>query len=588
MRLGVRAKLFIVSFVLILGGGSAAGLWLGAELRANLEEQVSTELSQAAALTQAMIETAGSPTDLESLDSIADRVSAATGARITIVANDGRVLGDSEFDGLALVEMDLHGDRPEILGARSEGHSVASRYSRSLQTAMRYVAVRPEPEGEHVVRAARRMSSVEATLGRVRLLLLGAGVVLLIFAVLMSALASWLMTREIGRVLETARAVAEGDRDRRIDLDGTGDLADLARSFNQILDDLQGTVAALATERDHMQAVLGGMNEPVLDLDPDQMITLCNRAAVEFLGLDTAPIGKRLADVVPLPAIADLDFDSSSDEPSIMEFESGHQRFLAQATRRRDGGGSVLGLHDIPGIRRLEKMRREFVANVSHELRTPVAVLLANSETLLDGALEEPGTAERMVEAIHRQTLRLGNLVSDLLDISRIEAGKYHLDIETADVWGLLASLIESMEGPAAARGTTLLLQAPSPFTVLADPKALEQILTNLLDNAIKYSGPGRTVALRVRGTEDRVRFEVQDDGPGIPRRHHARLFERFYRVDKGRSRGMGGTGLGLSIVKHLAEAMNGRVGYLPATPQGSIFWLELPRADEPGKTGTP
>ncbi len=587
MRLGVRAKLFIVSFVLILGGGSAAGLWLGGELRTNLEEQVSAELSQAAALTQAMIETVGSPTERDSLDPIADRVAAATGARITIVAIDGQVHGDSEFDGLALAEMDPHGDRPEILQARAEGRGVASRYSRTLQTAMLYVAVRPAPEGEYVVRAARRMSVVEATLGRLRLLLLGAGLVLVIFAVLMSALASWLMTREIGRVLETARAVSAGDRDRRINLGSTGDMADLAGSFNQILDDLQGTVAALGTERDHMQAVLEGMSEPVLDLDADQMITLCNRAAVEFLGLDSPPIGMRLADVVPLPAIANLDFDSASTEPSTVEVESGQQRFLAQSTRRRDGSGSVLVLHDITGIRRLETMRREFVANVSHELRTPVAVLLANAETLLDGALEEPKTAEHMVEAIHRQTLRLGNLVSDLLDISRIEAGQYNLDIERAELDGLLTSVLESMEAPAAARQITLLRLSTPALAVLADPKALDQILTNLLDNAIKYSGPGGSVTLRVRATGERVRFEIQDDGPGIPRRHHARLFERFYRVDKGRSRGMGGTGLGLSIVKHLADSMDGRVGYLPATPRGSIFWLELPRATETEKTGT-
>ena len=589
MHLGVRAKLFIVSVVLILGGGAATGVWLGGELRGTLEARATTELTQAADLAQLMIETAGSPTDAGSLDPVADRIAGATGARITIVAADGQVLGDSEFDGLALAEMEPHRDRPEIAAALATGRGTSSRYSRSLQTTMLYVAVRAGPEeGRQVVRAARRRAAIDETVAQARLMLLAAVAVLVVFAVLMSALASWLMTRAVARMLEVARSVAAGDRDRRLDIEGSGDLVDLARSFNGILDDLQGTLAEVASGRDHMQAVLESMNEPVLGLDPDQVITLCNRAAIEFLHLDSEPRGRLLADVVPAPALGDLDFDSEAGQTSTVEFEIGEQRFLALATRRRDGSGSVLVLHDVTGIRRLERMRREFVANVSHELRTPVAVLQANAETLLDGALDEPETAERMVEAIHRQAVRLGSLVSDLLDISRIEAGQYHLTIEVVSVQPLLAAVMESMERPAAARNTALEVLGGPSLAVLADPKAVDQILTNLLDNAIKYSGPGRTVILRVLGTMERVRFEVQDDGPGIPLKHHARLFERFYRVDKGRSRGMGGTGLGLSIVKHLAEAMQGRVGYVPATPRGSVFWLELPRAGEADKTGAP
>ena len=193
--------------------------------------------------------------------------------------------------------------------------------------------------------------------------------------------------------------------------------------------------------------------------------------------------------------------------------------------------------------------------------------------------------AERLVEAIHRQTMRLGNIVGDLLDISRIEAGQYRLDPEPQRVLPVLDSAVETLERPAATRETTVVVRAAASLAVMADPKALEQIVTNLLDNAIKYSGPGGTVTLRARPLGDRIRLEIEDDGPGIPRKHHARLFERFYRVDKGRSRGMGGTGLGLSIVKHLAEAMHGRVGYAPVTPHGSVFWLDLPAAPAIEKT---
>ena len=587
MHLGLRTKLFIVSVVLILGGGSAAGLWLGAELRDHLEEQARTALTRDARAGRAMVEHAGWPTTTDELDRIADRLGTALDARITIISADGRVLGDSEFDRLGLAEMDSHATRPEVVEALASGEAITSRYSDSLQTEMLYVAVRADPgQSVGVIRAARRLSSVRATVARVRLLLVGAGVILVIVAVLMSALASYLMTRALGRILDAARAVAAGDRSHRIELDGSGELVDMAASFNQILDDLQGTVDQLGEERDQVGAVLEGMNEPVLAIDPSHVITLSNRAAVEFLALNEAPIGQRLADVLPSAAMARLDLEPGPGGSTTAEFERGPHRFLAQATRRRDGRGSVLVLHDITGIRRLEKMRRDFVANVSHELRTPVAVLQANAETLLDGALEEPVMAGRLVEAVHRQTVRLGNLVADLLDISRIEAGQYHLDLETLRVRPLLTTIIETMERPAGARQTTLVLRAVPSLSVTADPKALEQILTNLLDNAIKYSGHGGTVTLRAHTLGDRVRFEVEDDGPGIPLKHHSRLFERFYRVDKGRSRGMGGTGLGLSIVKHLVETMGGRVGYMPAEPQGSIFWLDLPRvADEEPKT---
>lgn len=587
MRLGIRAKLFLVSVVLILSGGTAAGLWLGSELRTNLEEQAAIELTSVARSALAMLDSVKGPPETSRLDAIADKLGEATEARITIIGADGVVLGDSEFDGLALAEMDSHAQRPEVIAAGRDGHAVKTRWSRSLQTEMMYVAVVAHEDGIAVVRASRRLSSVQATVARVRLLFAGAALVLVVFAVLMSALASWLMTRAIGQILDAARDVAAGDRDRRIDLTGAGDLVEMASSFNQILDDLQGAVAVLGSERDRMQAVLEGMNEPVLALDPDRVITLSNRAAVEFLGLKEGPVGQRLEHVLPAAALVGLEFDGGSGEPSTVEFEMDRQRFLAQATKRRDGSGTVLVLHDITGIRRLEKMRRDFVANVSHELRTPVAVLQANAETLLDGALEEPDIAEKLMEAIHRQTVRLGNLVADLLDISRIEAGQYHLDLEEITIRSLFASVTEAMDRPAAGRETNLVFRAVPSLAVVADPKALEQILTNLLDNAIKYSGQGGTVTLRASSLGDRVRVEVEDDGPGIPRKHHARLFERFYRVDKGRSRGMGGTGLGLSIVKHLAEAMNGRVGYLPASPHGSIFWLELPRVSQLEKTGT-
>ena len=578
MKFGVRAKLFIVTVALILVGGVVAGVWLQGELAEYLETQTRTELRRAALATQVVIAELPQPLSREIVDHIVDQLGEAEELRITVVAPDGSVLGDSEFSGRELAKLESHADRPEILEARSEGFGVSGRFSRSVKTEMLYVAVaEPESPLRPAIRTSRRLSSLRASLARIRWLLVGAAGLLAIIATLISALASWFMSRSVNRVLAAAQSI-RADRNERMNPNDVGDFSELAISVNHVLDDLQGTMSALESQNERMGAVLQGMSEPVLALNTEQIITLSNRAVMDVLGLTDDPAGRLLSDVLPSPDLEQLDFSGVGLGPSTVEIEFGHQRLLAQATRQSDGSGSVLVLHDITGIRRLEKMRRDFVANVSHELRTPVAVLQANAETLLDGALDEPTIAEKLVEAIHRQSGRLGSLVADLLDISRIEAGQYNLRQEPVPVEELCRQSLEAMERPATARRVALRLESPGRVFVLGDGKATEQILTNLLDNAIKYGKANGRVTLRVTQQVDSIRFEVEDDGPGIERRHHARLFERFYRVDKGRSRGMGGTGLGLSIVKHLVESMDGRLGYRTAEPRGSVFWFELPR----------
>ena len=585
MKLGVRAKLFVVTVLLILVGGGAAGFWLQGELALYLEIQARTDLEHAAQTARVVLLDVPGPLTTEAADRITDRLAPAADVRFTVIAADGSVLGDSEFSGLALSELDSHGERPEIVQARRDGVGSSGRFSRSVETEMMYVAVcDPASPGSITVRASRRLSSLRSALGRMRLLLAGAAGLLTVIATLMSAMASWFMARAVHRLLHAAGAI-RANRAERIDRAAVGDFAGVADSVNQVLDDLQGTMNALESQNHRMEAVLQGMSEPVLALDAQQVITLTNRAVVDVLGLSEDPVGRSLHEVLPALKDAGLVFDGAEAAPQSVEFELGHQRLLAQTTPQRDNSGSVLVVHDITGIRRLEKMRRDFVANVSHELRTPVAVLQANSETLLDGALDDRAMAEKLVEAIHRQTERLANLVGDLLDISRIEAGQYRLEREAVAVSELCAHSLEAMERPAASRKTRLHLAVPEGLFVVGDGKAAEQIVTNLLDNAIKYGHPGGNVTLRAIDDGARIHFEVEDDGPGIDRKHHARLFERFYRVDKGRSRGMGGTGLGLSIVKHLVESMEGRLGYRAARRRGSVFWFELPRATLPIET---
>jgi len=231
-------------------------------------------------------------------------------------------------------------------------------------------------------------------------------------------------------------------------------------------------------------------------------------------------------------------------------------------------------------VRRLETVRRDFVANVSHELRTPVAVIRANAETLLAGAKNDPAMATRLIDGLHRNAERLARILADLLDLSRLDAGQYRLDIAQVPVRSVTEQSLTAVETQAQKRKVEIRVDIPDAIAVKADPKALDQILVNLIDNGVKYTqAEGHVWVMAREHGDDAVRIEVRDDGPGIADKHRARVFERFYRADPSRSREAGGTGLGLSIVKHLVESMGGEVGVEPNAPRGSIFWLQLPRA---------
>jgi two-component system phosphate regulon sensor histidine kinase PhoR len=236
-------------------------------------------------------------------------------------------------------------------------------------------------------------------------------------------------------------------------------------------------------------------------------------------------------------------------------------------------------MHDVTSLRHMESMRRDLVANVSHELRTPVSIIRANAETLIDGALDDPSQSRTFVQAILRHSERLSNLLSDLLDLSRIEGGAYPLCLEAVSVKIAAQRAADTLQRAAKAKNLLVEVSIAPTLSVLADIQAFDQVLMNLLDNAIKYSFEDGTIDVTAEMRDGRIHVVVSDDGPGIQERHRARVFERFYRVDTGRSRALGGTGLGLSIVKHLVALMNGTVGVDPVEPHGSSFWVSLPAA---------
>jgi two-component system phosphate regulon sensor histidine kinase PhoR len=346
-----------------------------------------------------------------------------------------------------------------------------------------------------------------------------------------------------------------------------------------------------AEMREHSAAVLVAMPDAVIVLRRDGSVDDLNPAAARLLGRPAGRArGQRLPDLLRSSELSAMVEALREGEPSSagdalgseIEVPGPPRRILRVRASRLPSGGVVVVLLDVTELRRLETVRRDFVANVSHELRTPVSVILGNVEALRDGALAEPETARRFVDALHRNAQRLSLLVSDLLDLSRIEAGHAGRAPEELELAALLRSTVEPFVLRAESRRQVLRLSVPEDLHARADRAALEQVLANLLDNALKYTPEGGCVELlagpvEAAGAAPRVRIEVSDDGPGIPDIHKSRIFERFFRIDPGRSRALGGTGLGLAIVRHLTEAMGGNVRVEPNSPRGSRFVVELP-----------
>ena len=405
------------------------------------------------------------------------------------------------------------------------------------------------------------------------------GLLVLVVALVSGLVTLSLVRRSMREVADQTRNVAR-DTSRRVsllDVEHGDELRELAEWVNFLAEDADRSHTALARERVLLSSVAEGITQGVIAVDGDHRIELLNDAARRMLGVTSTPVGEPLIEFVRVPAVFEL-IDGNDAATVEIQLPTG-LRALLRVANRWGGEGRVLLLEDVTTVRKLENVRRDFVANVSHELRTPVAVIRANAETLLAGAAADPVMGPKLIDGLHRNAERLARIIADLLDLSRLDAGQYRLEVARVPLKTITEQALSGVEPQSSAREVTIDLQIADDLAVKADPKALDQILVNLLDNAVKYTKASGHVWVAAREDAGHVRIEVRDDGPGIADKHRARVFERFYRADPSRSREAGGTGLGLSIVKHLAESMGGSVGVEPNTPNGSTFWLKLPRS---------
>jgi two-component system phosphate regulon sensor histidine kinase PhoR len=411
----------------------------------------------------------------------------------------------------------------------------------------------------------------------------GAGVL----AVLgLSAWVARLSTRPLRALMTAAEGVGAEAAGQRVFPESRDEVGQLGRVFNRMSERLADRIARLEEDRQQLRTILSGMVEGVVALDAEQRILFANDRATELLEFPAnATVGRRLWEVVrhrPLLDVVSRALGSPEASREELKWNGSVNRSLTVHAARLPGPpprGAVLVLHDTSELRRLERVRQEFVANVSHELKTPLSVIKANVETLLLGAVEDAENRGRFLDRIARQSDRLLALILDLLSLARIEAGEELFDFQAVPVVAVLRACLERHRPRAEARGQTLTLEEGDAAAVWADEEALDQIFDNLVDNAVKYTPQGGRIRVGWRYEGECVCVEVSDTGIGIPAADLPRVFERFYRVDKARSREMGGTGLGLSIVKHLVGAMHGSVRAASTVGQGTTFTVCLPRA---------
>jgi two-component system phosphate regulon sensor histidine kinase PhoR len=577
----------LVILVVVLAGTVAERGLRRAEMR-----RIETTLEAEAGLVRQLAHGIPfSPSAMERLDAIADRAAPAAAARVSLIARDGTVVGDSDVPVESLSRVENHADRSEIRAAFGGSVGRSTRRSQTVGRRLLYLAVPVDDGAGGAVRLALDLSDVDAAVMQLRAELIAAGAVGLAVALVLSFVLSWITLRPIQEMRQGIAAMAKGDLEMRLPLRMGDEVGEISTAINDLAEQLRLRLAEVSSEKERLQTVLNGMVEGVLVTDASGNIVLANDRVREFYGVWGPVVGRsviesiRDAELVALMAEAE-----NMDEPVSQQISvdrAGTRALRVHAARFPPGRGPRMGtvavLHDVSELMRLEQVRRDFVANASHELRTPLAAIRGFAETLLNS--DELSDADRRsyMEIIDRHARRLGNLVGDLLELSKIEGGETRLEPVAVDVERLVEALLRDWRDRFAQQEVDVSVGTEGSAQAWADPQAVEQVLTNLLDNALKYTERGGEIRVQIAGDEGSVRVHVADSGIGIPPRDLSRIFERFYRVDKARSRSLGGTGLGLSIVRHIVEAMGGEISVESELGKGSTFSFSLPPAQAGG-----
>ncbi len=536
--------------------------------------------------------------DLASLQGLVRRMGEESGSRLTAIAPDGTVIADSEADP---AQMDNHAARPEILEASRAGHGSSTRFSATVRRNMMYYAAAVR-EGEGTigfVRAAVPVVDVSRRIAHVRDVIIAIASLSSIVALFLGFLIARRVTGPLREMTAAAMAVAGGDYEHEFRVRSSDEIGALGGAFNTMIGQLRSRMETIVLDRNKLLAILSGMVEGVVAIDREEKVLHLNLAAARLLEVDRdAAIGQRIADVTGVEEIRETLKRALGEAREItletkLRVAAGKRRIEMRASPLRDSddrlAGAILVFNDVTELRRLEAVRRDFVANVSHELKTPVTAIRGLVETLLDDAEMPADRKEDFLRRVRDQSLRLSSLITDLLTVSRVESREWAPELERIDLRETARRSLAGLRPVGEAKPLTMEADLPdAPVHAYADADAMRQIVDNLLDNAVKYTPAGGRVRVRVRAEGDFGIVEVEDTGVGISPKVHTRIFERFYRVDKARSREVGGTGLGLAIVKHLVMAQGGSVSVESDLGVGSTFRVRMPSNPPTGTAAPP
>lgn len=507
------------------------------------------------------------------LQNITSQEAQAAGARATVIDADGKVLADSEANPDS---MENHARRPEFAIALKGDVGLDTRDSKTVGTPFLYVAA---PISGGAVRLAYPLSDIDAATAQVRHTLWLGSLIAFGVAVVLSGIAAQLTARRLQRIVQFADRVSEGDLTARVNETSSDEVGVVAGALDTTARQLENSFVALQTSQHQLETLLNSMQDAVIAVGPDERVQWANQMMSRLV-----PQGARLNAPI-VETVRDPDFLRAVRGASETRRVCGARAASVRPGRTFDvtaaplpGGGAVAVLRDLTETERVEKTRRDFIANVSHELRTPLTSIQGYTETLLDGAPESDHSRE-FLEIIRKNAARMSRLTEDLLTLARVESGEQRFDVQPVGSGELLQEAVQSFREVARTHGVELKVDDTAQAEVNADREAVHQVFSNLIDNALKYGGSGGSIVLGARRSPRGIEFYVQDFGPGIPSEHLPRLFERFYRVDKARSRESGGTGLGLAIAKHIVLAHGGAIGAESELNHGSRFLFTLPLA---------
>jgi signal transduction histidine kinase len=575
----LATRLFVTTS--LLAAAAVLGLTVAADraLRHSVEDLIASGLEREGQMIAVLL-----PPDSLRWPVVARSLGTRLGHRVTLIDSKGTVRGDTDFDRGSLGGLENHLLRPEVQQALALGSGRATRLSASTNERRLYVAVRGGPPGLAVVRVSTTLAAVDAQVGAGQRAVALAGLGVFVASLLAAGALSWRVsgdvTQPLAQLTTAARAIAEGQAPQFPDA-RVPDVAQHVAALRGMRRQLDQRFAELVREREETATLIETMTEGVLAADARGAIVTLNRAARRLLGYGTGDRLPALAELFHEKAARDLVqtvLDGGEAEPR--ELERGARALLVTG-RALPNGGVLLVIRDVTELRRLEAVRRDFVANVSHELKTPLTSIVGYAETL---TTEDAGKdAERFAQTILNNARRMQELVDDLLDLSRIESGRWQPTPALVDVAGVVAEAWAEFLDRARARRINITVAASAAPHVRADPDALRQILTNLFDNALRHTPPGGRITVTAEASLGGVTIAVADTGSGISSEHLPRIFERFYRADPGRSREEGGTGLGLAIVKHLMEAHGGRVEARSTLGVGTTILLFFPGEPDPG-----